>query len=292
MGSKERREHFVRLAKARRSTMAKAPRRAPRITPLDAPKGVQKSYYIAIRSMLRDARELVISRLLPELPGLIEASKPRRDSARLDSPADDVNDVIRRIAKELFNRWPNSKILKTAEDMGRRTNEYSKQQIRAMFAKSVGIDVTTLEPWLSTAINNFTVQNAEYITSIAEDYLKDVAHKVTSGMRQGMRHEELAEQIEERYGVSESKAKLIARDQINKFNGELTKHRQEDVGVEKYRWKSSGDNRVRDSHSDRDGKLFTWEEGTGISGDRHPGEAINCRCWAEPVLDDILEELS
>lgn len=60
-----------------------------------------------------------------------------------------------------------------------------------------------------------------------------------------------------------------------------------------YVWHTIGDGRVRSSHADRDGKVFSWNappEGG------HPGEAPNCRCWAEDVeekgCERIKEELN
>jgi uncharacterized protein with gpF-like domain len=45
---------------------------------------------------------------------------------------------------------------------------------------------------------------------------------------------------------------------------------------------------VRDAHFDREGRTFTWAD---PPDDGHPGEAINCRCQAEPDLEGLLEEI-
>ena len=47
-----------------------------------------------------------------------------------------------------------------------------------------------------------------------------------------------------------------------------------------YIWHTVGDNRVRSSHADRDGKTFSW---TDPPEGGHPKEAPGCRCWAENV---------
>ena len=46
-----------------------------------------------------------------------------------------------------------------------------------------------------------------------------------------------------------------------------------------YIWRTEGDDKVRDSHAERDGKIFNWYVPTEGG---HPGEDHNCRCWAEP----------
>ena len=48
-----------------------------------------------------------------------------------------------------------------------------------------------------------------------------------------------------------------------------------------YIWRTKGDDKVRDRHKERDGKVFNWHiPPTG----GHPGEDYNCRCWAEPYV--------
>lgn len=46
-----------------------------------------------------------------------------------------------------------------------------------------------------------------------------------------------------------------------------------------YIWHTQGDGKVRPSHAANNGKIFAWANPPVT---RHPGEEINCRCWAEP----------
>ena len=48
---------------------------------------------------------------------------------------------------------------------------------------------------------------------------------------------------------------------------------------------SVGDNRVREKHRQLEGKIFSW--GTGANG-LYPGQDYQCRCWAEPVWEEIV----
>ena len=45
-----------------------------------------------------------------------------------------------------------------------------------------------------------------------------------------------------------------------------------------YIWHTQGDGKVRESHAERDGKVFSWDNPPEGG---HPGEGYNCRCWAE-----------
>ena len=66
--------------------------------------------------------------------------------------------------------------------------------------------------------------------------------------------------------------------------GNLTELRQTSIGVTDYVWSTSGDERVRPEHAARNGKVYKWSEPPAGG---HPGEDIQCRCRAIPVLDDL-----
>ena len=100
----------------------------------------------------------------------------------------------------------------------------------------------------------------------------------------GLRVEDLAELIGERVDVSLSRATLIARDQTLKLNGALNALRQTEAGVESYTWSTSRDERVRESHAELEGETFSWDDAPEPG---HPGEDIQCRCVAIPVIAEF-----
>ena len=74
----------------------------------------------------------------------------------------------------------------------------------------------------------------------------------------------------------------LTRDQTNKAVGQLNLVRQKEVGVEKYRWRTSADERVRPTHNDNNARIFFWDQPPPETG--HPGEDIQCRCIALPIF--------
>lgn len=77
-------------------------------------------------------------------------------------------------------------------------------------------------------------------------------------------------------------AALVARDQISTLNSSITKSRQTAAGIEDFSWQTQKDNRVRDEHRELHGTEHSWQSGAnGV----FPGEPINCRCWAQAVVD-------
>jgi len=71
---------------------------------------------------------------------------------------------------------------------------------------------------------------------------------------------------------------------LRAFAGLINQLRQEDLGIEQYIWRSQDDAKVRDSHAAYDDRVFRWNNPPEGG---HPGEAHNCRCYAEPVLPGV-----
>jgi SPP1 gp7 family putative phage head morphogenesis protein len=164
---------------------------------------------------------------------------------------------------------------------------FNRRELNRVFEATIGVGLNPLEPFLDDSIAAATRENVRRITALVRSELDQAEETILSGFRQGLRHTEIMERISDRFHVVESRAKLIARDQVSKLNGELTRLRQTSVGVTKYIWRTSQDERVRETHQEFDGNEYSWETG---SPEGHPGEPINCRCVAEPVLTDLLAE--
>lgn len=99
---------------------------------------------------------------------------------------------------------------------------------------------------------------------------------------------ELAEELVERFDFHEEHAAFVARDQVGKLNGQSNAARQQALGLTRFTWRTSGDERVREEHAERDGEVYSYDD---PPDGELPGEPINCRCSAEPIFDDILGEL-
>jgi len=155
-------------------------------------------------------------------------------------------------------------------------------------ARLLLIDLSEESPELLATLANARATNVRLIQSIGDRLLGDVFETVTRSVMAGTRVEALASRIQERYSVSDSRARLIARDQTLKANADLTRVRHREAGVTSYVWSSSRDERVRDVHAELDGFEFRWDDPpiTSLTGERnHPGEDYQCRCVAVPVLD-------
>lgn len=170
------------------------------------------------------------------------------------------------------------------------TNQFNKQQFHKMLKKAYGVDIFTAENGLSDKLKLFELQNINLIKSIPTQLHEKLRYKFVEAVQKGKRWETLVDEVQELGQVTRNRAKLIARDQIGKLNGQLTKIRQEEIGVKQYIWRTSLDERVRKQHIHREGEIFDW---ANPPEDGHPGEPIRCRCYAEavlPTLDELVAQ--
>lgn len=138
-----------------------------------------------------------------------------------------------------------------------------------------------LEKWIS--------DNVDLISTIPGEFLDDMKKIVLDGYLNGKTVSTIAKEIQRTYGTTKSHALLIAKDQTGKLNAKIAQHQQQSCGVNKYKWRTAGDGRVRDDHKDLNGKIFDWEHPPVVDRKKgrraHPGEDYNCRCVAIPVFD-------
>lgn len=166
-------------------------------------------------------------------------------------------------------------------------------------------DQALVEEWARENVDLITTQPEEWLRGrIAPDGTVTrlgVEQIVARRIRRGVRFSTLAKELRERLEINQGHAELIARDQIGKLNARITEDTQRQAGVDAYRWRTADDERVRgrpgglypDStqrHWQMEGRVVRWDDpprGTGPYGEAaHAGMSIQCRCYAEPILDE------
>jgi SPP1 gp7 family putative phage head morphogenesis protein len=135
-----------------------------------------------------------------------------------------------------------------------------------------------------SAVNAFTRQNTLLIKDIGDKAARDIEIAVQDIVSRGASTKELQKLIQENLDSTKKRAALIARDQIGKLNGQLTRIQHEEAGIKNYEWSTSNDSRVRSEHAKREGKVFSYKK---PPPDGNPGSPIRCRCVALPVFDDV-----
>ena len=184
-----------------------------------------------------------------------------------------------------------------AEDIAQgfvnRGNAQNQSEVSTNLRNQAGVDLAAYlrsSPSITEKVNAMTTANVQLIKSIRSQYLDKVQNAVTQAMVSGILNKDLAAQIKAIGQTTEKRAEFIARDQSSKLNAALTQARHEDLGIKKYMWSTSGDERVRDSHAEKDGQIFEYANPPADTG--HPGHDFNCRCVQIAVLDDVVKTSS
>lgn len=163
----------------------------------------------------------------------------------------------------------------------------SDEQLAKILQKQTGIDLSSLmnDEDLEQAIKEAIGANVALINSIPQQYLDRVEMAVLNGLQRGDLNKTLSGELQKIHAITQNRAELIASDQLGKINSRLSQVRQQKLGITHYTWRTSRDERVRHSHRLRDGKLFEWDN---PPADGHAGQAIRCRCVAEPYTEHLL----
>lgn len=138
------------------------------------------------------------------------------------------------------------------------------------------------------AINEQIQRNAHLIKSMPLSISKEITEHVAKETFKGRRAEYIEVDLQKKVPyMFESKAKLIARTEVSKTSTALTEARCKDIGINWYRWRTSEDQRVRNSHSHMEGVLINWNNPPSpeklinerFVGYYHAGNIYNCRCY-------------
>ncbi len=126
----------------------------------------------------------------------------------------------------------------------------------------------------------------------AEEILK-LRKQIHAAALSGNRYEEIVASIKRSYGVTQAKAKFLARQETNLLLTKFKETRYTEAGVHEYRWgcvAGSANHPVRPAHKKLEGKVFRWDNPPittepGESERRNnPGQDFNCRCYAKPIV--------
>jgi SPP1 gp7 family putative phage head morphogenesis protein len=250
------------------------------LPPVNVRLSAEKQYYAALRLMLTQAAAEVRQGIIPKYQ-----SEQAQNRLQRSYQADASNDwfitlkalvnQLQRVASDTVNRILNL-------EAERHTDAFM-----ASAKRSLGIDLKAVvrQEDLDDYMRAATARNTSLITSLGDDVVKRVEQTVYSNSIAGNSATTLRKALQEQFGITDRRAKLIARDQTSKFNADLNKIRQQQAGVTSYSWMTAHDERVRPLHRSLDGKTYKWGEATGAEQGLPPGQPILCRCVARGIVE-------
>jgi len=261
------------------------------------PHGIEYSYrndLLALSHKLKLSLKKHMAPIVPKMAAEVtnHLELPTGTMVRQDAWQDDLRTAFERIVRDMGK--PVDDTIKSMIKYGPMTNQYNKAEWTKLIRSQYGVDPTKENPEAyKELMAQWSRNNALLIKDIPTKTMLQIQEKTIEALRVGQTVPDLTKDIydimAERTDVTDSRAKLIARDQVAKLNAQFTQERQQDAGIEGYVWRTVGDERVRDTHDAVDGQFFSWDNPPGETDGNHPGEDYQCRCWAEPVLPEYLE---
>lgn len=258
------------------------------------PEGAERELQRISWAYLRLVNEVVKK----YMPAIRKAAAAERENNRRKDDAGDLMQAIQKsfqsMGEELERKTSSFGLRKKLEDLANLTRKLSIQEWKRTVHETLGLDIMDdyyLGEFYRQALQEWIDQNVSLIKSIPQEALSEMHSIVSQGFKTGATLTSIEKEIRNTYHVKRSSAKLLARDQIAKLNGQLTKQQQTDAGVNEYIWSTSGDSRVRETHKKLDGKKFRWDDPPVVTPPGkpvrrcHPGEDYQCRCVALPVFD-------
>lgn len=195
-----------------------------------------------------------------------------RIGQRLDSYADILDDWAAHVARGMFA---------DVDTKNRRFWRSMSQEIGVQMARQLA------ETDIGVTVTQSLDAQVQLIKSLPRQAALQVHELALGAMTDGQRAAGLVDSIIALGSKTRSRAMLIARTEVGRVSGEMTKARAMTAGSDGYIWRSAEDRDVRPSHKKMNGQFVKWSEPPTLDNlTGHAGCLPNCRCYIEPVIPD------
>lgn len=269
-----------------------ATRRPHRMPAQRQPDLIRLEYHKAIVRLVCEPAAAAFHRYRDEI--LRDHASTRHDSRYRADARGQAERLVQQAAAHFTDLLRPTALHAVAAQFGHRTSAWQKDQLDAQVRAAIGVPYSAIEKPVRDQVEGWAALNVDLIRTVPERYFDRLRQDVIDAYTSGTHTSTLADQLQADYDISEDDAERIARDQVGKLNAQVNQERQTSLGVTTYVWRTAGDNRVRDNHYALEGQSYSWDDpplggGTDETETGHPGEGIQCRCYAEPDFSDILQ---
>ena len=256
-------------------------------------------YKRLLNNLIKKIQKDLISHLLDDKTN-VNDFKETNKSFMVNSTADELKVIFEQIGESLKLVTPfySEKV----KSIFAKLNSINRAKLSKALIDRIGIDLSKIikssptNDLLTLAID----QNLSLIKSIVDKQLESVKNFVYQQLRSGeFDNTKIRDYLAKNFEITKRRANFIAKDQTHKFTSSLTEIRLKQLDILKYNWRNSQDIRVRGNpsglypnsrynHWSREGKVYSFDK---PPPDGNPGQPINCRCYAEPILPIEFDEL-
>ena len=197
--------------------------------------------------------------------------------------------LSKKVKRKLLKQFDDTRIEAEMRRQLGRLDKKSRMEFYNRIAAKVGIDVKDLiaREGLQSTTNALVMETAQWVKTLRDESLEKFTNNTLFGMSQGESLDTIVSQFDGVVSERKNHARFLARNQVQNYNSITTKIRAQNLGITKAVWVTAGDERVRPSHDDRDGKEFDLATGlySSVDGlDLLPGSDYNCRCSYDLII--------
>lgn len=254
--------------------LARGSRSRRRMVPIDYSGVLERELRDIINILVKFWVEATHSRLEPMYspPALLIQDADQGQLLRMIESLGLEADGIIVYQTQLLGRW----VTRVGAWHGNRTIKAVKS--------ATGVDITPymLMSDIAEQLQNAVERNVALARKLSRDTQSRLASVIMQSFLLRRNKRDTLREIAKALGTTQVAARRIAEDQHRKLVAALTQMRQMQLGIRKYRWVTRGDDRVRQHHRERNGRVFSW---SSPPFDGHPGHPVNCRCVPEAVLE-------
>lgn len=295
------------------------------------PHAYEVQYKKYLYNLMDIYSNIAIPKIRDSLPRWV--NEQNQDSARLDDFNTEFQQLINELERTEFNMYAengngvednkgntfsNITITTFLLTLGFNISQFNKKQVNKSFTKILGQPFLPAEPFLDNTLEVWKNNNFRLIKGLSDEYIKKINTIVSEGITNGDSSKKIMKDLLKMdKNMTRSRAELISRDQVGKLNGLLSKRRNQEAGLDIYKWLSANDERVRpvnpklqNSTSVPNHRLMhntynKWSDATVFSEDGGktwkkrpsnmqgaiPGSQIRCRCISSPVVSELNAEI-
>lgn len=250
--------------------------------PIKTPKNIEIEFYRFLKFMLEQIYKRFENIVIKGID-----KKYIKEQVQDENYVNLLENLIKIFNKKIDKQFDLKRIFDIANYITNLTYKYneikwSEQLIKFGIDLKENISYKFLSKYLKMRIQS----NIILIKSLKDDAKLSLEEMIYRNFEQGKTIKEFSKELENKFGIDKRRATLISRNEIKNTNTQLNKKRMQEYGIEYAIWETSEDERVRAQHKYFQGKKY--QIGIGLKNEKgeneEPGEAINCRCIAIPVI--------
>jgi SPP1 gp7 family putative phage head morphogenesis protein len=197
--------------------------------------------------------------------------------------ARDFTRLANKVKQMIQQQFPNARLRREVEKIMQRANRDNRDRLYNSLERRIGVDRTELvkREGLQWQANARIEQVYEWVEKMRDETLEGFHRNTMQKLVEGRDIDEVIEEFENTANKRKNHVQYLARTQLANYNSQMTRLRAQRLGIQKAKWVTSEDERVRKCHAVRNGKEFDLEEGLYSSCDGKtlwPGSDHNCRC--------------